>query len=73
MLAPVPQPAPGPSFGAPPAGPQPVSGPADPRVAGLTAEVTDLVRRGKKIQAIKLYRELTNVDLKTAKDVIDRL
>jgi len=33
----------------------------------------DLVRRGKKIQAIKLYREQTNVDLRTAKNVIDHL
>ena len=67
-IAPVPPPAPDPSFGAPQA-----SAPADPRMAGLTPEVVDLVRRGKKIQAIKLYRELTNVDLKTAKDVIDHL
>jgi hypothetical protein len=29
-------------------------------MAGLMPEVVDLVRRGKKIQAIKLYRELTN-------------
>jgi ribosomal protein L7/L12 len=42
-------------------------------MAGLTPEVVDLVRRGKKIQAIKLYRELTNLDLKTAKRVIDHL
>jgi hypothetical protein len=28
---------------------------------------------GKKIQAIKLYRELTDADLKTAKNVIDGL
>ena len=53
---------------------QPVSMPGDPRMAGLTPEVVaDLVRRGKKIQAIKLYRELANVDLKTAKYVIDSL
>jgi len=73
-LAPVPPPAPDPLFGVPPAGAQPVGMPADPRMAGLTPEVVaDLVRRGKKIQAIKLYRELTNLDLKTAKDVIDSL
>ena len=73
MLTPVPPPAPDPSFGAPLASAQPFSAPADPRVAGLSAEVVDLVRRGKKIQAIKLYRELANVDLKTAKDVIDSI
>jgi hypothetical protein len=68
-MAPVPPPPPDPSFGAPP-----VAGPlADPLMAGLTPEIADLVRRGKKIQAIKLYRELTNVDLKTAKNVIDHL
>jgi hypothetical protein len=72
-LAPVPPPPPDPSFGVPPADAQPVSTPADPRMAWLTPEVVDLVRRGKKIQAIKLYRELTNLDLKTAKDVIDHL
>jgi ribosomal protein L7/L12 len=47
--------------------------PADPRMAAITPEVVDLVRRGKKIQAIKLRRELTNLDLKTAKDAIDSL
>ena len=73
-LVPVPPPAPDPSFGPPPPGAQPVGMPADPRMAGLTPEVVaDLVRRGKKIQAIKLYRELTNLDLKTAKSVIDSL
>ena len=73
-MAPVPPPAPDPSFGVPPACAQPVSMPGDPRMAGLTPEVVaDLVRRGKKIQAIKLYRELANVDLKTAKYVIDSL
>ena len=32
-----------------------------------------LVTNGQKIQAIKVFRQLTNVDLKEAKDVIDRL
>lgn len=72
-MAPVPPPAPDPSFGVPPAGAAPVSMPADPWMAGLPPVVVDLVRRGKKIQAIKLYRELTNLDLKTAKGVIDSL
>jgi hypothetical protein len=73
LMAPVPPPAPDPSFGVFPAGGPPVGALADPRMAGLPPEVIDLVRRGKKIQAIKLYRELTNLDLKTAKGVIDGL
>ncbi len=68
MLAPVPPPAPAPSPAPPPA-----STPAAPQVAGMTPEVIDLVHRGKKIHAIKLYRELTNTDLATAKKVIDSL
>jgi ribosomal protein L7/L12 len=66
VLAPVPPPAAGPS-------PAPPASPAGPQVAGITPEVIDLVRRGKKIHAIKLYRELTNTDLATAKRVIDSL
>ena len=50
-----------------------MSSPAGPQVARTTPEVIDLVRSGKKIQAIKLYRELTNTDLKTAKRVIESL
>lgn len=38
----------------------------DPRVISL-------VRQGNKIEAIKLYRELTNVGLAEAKSVIDRI
>jgi ribosomal protein L7/L12 len=37
------------------------------------AEVRDLVRRGKKIEAIKRYRELTHCGLKEAKDAIDAM
>jgi hypothetical protein len=62
-LAPVPPPVPDP----PPAVP-PVTAPADPSAAGIP-EAIDLGRRGKTIQAIKLYY----VDLKTAKKVIDNL
>jgi len=58
----------------PPSGPGPVVGaPAVPGAAGVPPEVVALARQGKKIQAIKLYRELTNVGLKTAKDVVDNL
>ncbi|ANP49152.1 ribosomal protein L7/L12 [Streptomyces griseochromogenes] len=36
-------------------------------------EVNALVREGKKIQAIKVYREDTGAGLKEAKEAIDRL
>jgi len=56
---------------------EPMGGPAgpyaDPRAVGIPPEVLMLARSGKKIQAIKLYRELTNADLRTAKNVIDGL
>ncbi|MGA7306540.1 MAG: hypothetical protein WBW88_16805 [Rhodothermales bacterium] len=35
--------------------------------------IAELIRQGKKIEAIKLLRETTGVDLKRAKDEIDRL
>ncbi|MEY9992852.1 ribosomal protein L7/L12 [Streptomyces sp. V4I8] len=41
----------------------------DPRMG----EVEALVRNDKKIQAIKVYREITGVGLKEAKDAVDRL
>ena len=72
-MTPVPPPAPEPSYGPLPVAAPPVSAMADPWMAGLTPEIIDLVRRGKKIQAIKLYREMTNADLKTAKYVIDHV
>ena len=36
-------------------------------------EILDLVRRGKRIQAVKLYRETTGADLVEAKQAVDRL
>jgi hypothetical protein len=36
-------------------------------------EVRSLVRSGKKIPAIKVYRELTGVGLKEAKDAVERM
>jgi len=36
-------------------------------------KVAELVRLNRKIEAIKLYRELTGVGLKEAKEVVDRL
>ena len=35
------------------------------------AAIDELLRGGQKIQAIKYYRELHGVDLKTAKDAVD--
>ena len=36
-------------------------------------EVNALVREGKKIQAIKVYREATGAGLKEAKEAVDKL
>ena len=38
----------------------------------LAPQVQDALRRGNKIEAIKIYRELTGVGLAEAKQVIDR-
>jgi len=37
------------------------------------AAVEDLVRRGRKIEAIRRYRELHGVGLKDAKDAVERV
>lgn len=42
------------------------------RAHGLK-EIVTLARAGKKIEAIKVYRELFGVDLATAKDAVERL
>lgn len=39
----------------------------------IDAQVLQLVRAGKTIQAIKRYRELTNLGLKESKDAIDKI
>jgi ribosomal protein L7/L12 len=39
----------------------------------MSPEVLELARSGRKIQAIKVYRELTGVGLAEAKDVVDRI
>jgi hypothetical protein len=60
------------------------SGAPDPRLGGqavaagtpsdlVPPEIHQLALAGKKIEAIKRYRELTNCDLKTAKRVVDSL
>lgn len=38
----------------------------------LSPQIQDALRRGNKIEAIKIYRELTGAGLAEAKDVIDR-
>ncbi|MFC7303833.1 ribosomal protein L7/L12 [Streptomyces monticola] len=37
------------------------------------SRVTDLLDRGRKIEAIKVYREVTGAGLKEAKDAVDRV
>jgi ribosomal protein L7/L12 len=41
----------------------------DPRLE----EVTRLLRAGKRIEAVKVYREATGSGLKEAKDAVDRM
>ncbi len=38
----------------------------------LSPQIQEALRRGNKIEAIKLYRELTGVGLAEAKDAIDK-
>jgi ribosomal protein L7/L12 len=38
----------------------------------LSPQIQDALRRGNKIEAIKIYRELTGVGLAEAKQAIDR-
>jgi len=38
----------------------------------LAPQIQDALRRGNKIEAIKIYRELTSVGLAEAKQAIDR-
>ncbi|HEX6035201.1 MAG TPA: ribosomal protein L7/L12 [Anaerolineales bacterium] len=46
---------------------------ADPNSEpSLSPQIQDALRRGNKIEAIKIYRELTGVGLAEAKAVIDR-
>lgn len=46
---------------------------ADPNSdPALSPQIQEALRRGNKIEAIKLYRELTGVGLAEAKSAIDR-
>jgi ribosomal protein L7/L12 len=51
----------------------PSGGSAQTAGAGDLAEVHTLAQQGRKIEAIKRYRQLTGVGLKEAKDYVDRL
>lgn len=46
---------------------------ADPWSVPPWPEVVDLLRRGRKIEAIKVYRGHTGVGLKEAKDVVEEV
>ena len=47
---------------------------ADPNSdPALSPQVQDALRRGNKIEAIKIYRELTGVGLAEAKQAVDNL
>jgi ribosomal protein L7/L12 len=40
---------------------------------GSSPEIVDLIRRGEKLKAIKLYRERTGAGLKEAKEFVESL
>jgi ribosomal protein L7/L12 len=56
-----------------PSGSQLDVAPASELDGAALGPVYDAVRRGKKIQAIKLYRDITGARLATAKDAVDQL
>jgi ribosomal protein L7/L12 len=45
----------------------------NPNDAGQFRAVRELIERGNKIEAIKVYREITGVGLKEAKDAVDAM
>jgi hypothetical protein len=49
------------------------SGEYPPPGRGTMADVERLVRLGRKIEAIKLYREIHGIDLMTAKSAVDAI
>ncbi len=49
------------------------SGVYPPPGRGTEGDVRRLLALGRKIDAIKLYREIRGVDLKSAKEAVDRL
>jgi ribosomal protein L7/L12 len=59
--------------GRPPVGGRLDVAPASELDDAALGPVYDAVRRGKKVLAIKLYRELTGVGLADAKDAVDAI
>jgi ribosomal protein L7/L12 len=55
------------------AGKPPPSGAAPTPSADAMQEVSALIMAGKKIEAIRLYRQAAGVDLKDSKDAVDAL
>jgi len=53
--------------------PTPIPPPAEPPPAEILEEVRQVLGRGEKIQAIKLYREHTGAGLKEAKEAVEAL
>lgn len=53
--------------------PPPASAPAAPDQDALAAQVVALVQRGNTIEAIRVYRQATNVGLAEAKDAVDTI
>jgi hypothetical protein len=51
----------------------PLEGLPEGELSDFDKEILDLMRGTKKIEAIKLYREKTNVGLKEAKDAVEAL
>ncbi|RFC70769.1 ribosomal protein L7/L12 [Streptomyces sp. AcE210] len=44
----------------------------EPQIPGME-RVHELIRQGKKIEAIKVYRQLTGEGLKESKDAVERM
>ena len=49
------------------------SGPAPSAVQGTDRDIEQFIADGRKIEAIKLYRESHGVGLKEAKEAVERL
>ncbi len=47
--------------------------PQDAALQAATSEIMALLRMNRKIEAIKLYRQMTGLGLKEAKDAIDNM
>jgi ribosomal protein L7/L12 len=64
----------GQQLGVPFGDPSALAGSGNPAAGpGIPADVVALAQAGRKIEAIKRYRELTGVDLREAKDAVDAI